>query len=152
MRRRRIATYTIPQSNESHPTTSAITQISENPPIPEDHMEPSPSRNTRSRNPISSSPIFIPNVTLRKRESCPAKIVSRCTIILNERISQIFGSPKNVSIGTHPEPRISFGKLVSLLIFSHICRVVPERFLILPSSIFTLSFCVSHMILRDQIV
>jgi hypothetical protein len=47
--------------------------------------------NTRSRNPISSSPIFIPNVTFRRSDSVPPRAESSCIIMLIDNISHTFG-------------------------------------------------------------
>lgn len=96
---RRIMNHTTPHSTISKITTPPIIIISDEVHIGDTHFDHSFCLNTRSRNPISSSPIFILNVTFRRSDSVPPRAESSCTSILIEIISQILGYVRNDSSG-----------------------------------------------------
>lgn len=125
---RRIMNHTTPHSTISKTTTPPIIIISEEAHIDATHFDHSFCLNTRSRNPISSFPIFIPNVTFRRSDSVPPRAESSCTSILIEIISQILGYARNAPSEIPCSANIAGGNIESFLIDSHISRVEPERF------------------------
>ncbi len=124
---RRIMNHAPPPRIINKITTPPIIIISDETPMVVIHFEPSACLNTRSRNPISSFPIFIPNVTFRRSDSVPPRAESSCTIIFIEIISPTLGNARNTSRGTPCSVRIADGNVGSFLIDSHISRVEPER-------------------------
>jgi len=94
--------------------------------------------NTRNWNPISSFPIFIPNVIFRRSDSSLLRALSSCTMTLSEMISDMYANERNRSSDTHSGVRSADGKVGSFLRFSHISRVEPVRLVSFFGSILTI--------------